>query len=214
MHDASDLHGRWTRHAARLGIAPREGGRVWQALVDAYASPPRAYHSLAHVGACLRDLDEAAPGGAAGIETAVWFHDAVYQPLRSDNEARSADLMRALLGPLGVDPQILHDAHRLIMVTAHHAGTTAEDEAVIADVDLAVLAGDPAAYDRYADAIREEYGAVTDDQYAAGRARFLTAMLESPSLYRTAWAGVRGLEARARTNMGRELERLGGHHTQ
>lgn len=201
------LSDRWTQHAARLAITRDAGEHIWRELRAAYASPPRVYHNLAHIAACLRDLDEAAPEGSVPVETALWFHDAIYEPLRTDNETRSAEFMRTVLGPIGVDPQTLADAHRLIMVTAGHAKAAEADEALIADVDLAILGSDPEAYDRYAKAIREEYRAVPDDQYVPGRARFLAGMLESPAIYRTAWAQTKDLETRARTNMCRELGR-------
>lgn len=206
MHTASDLETRWAQLVDRLGIAEDVGHLVWHGIRDAYASPPRAYHNLTHVACCLRDLDEAAPTGCITVETAIWFHDAIYEPLRTDNEARSAELMRTLLEPVGVEPQILAHARRLIMVTSGHAAAMEADEFLIADVDLAILGSDPATYDHYADAIREEYRAVPDSQYVPGRARFLAGMLERPVIYRTAWAQAKGLEARARVNMRRELE--------
>lgn len=207
MHTASDLETRWARFVDRLGIAEDVGHLVWREIRDAYASPPRAYHNLTHVACCLRDLDEAAPTGSIPVETAIWFHDAIYEPLHTDNEARSAELMQSLLEPVGVEPKLLVQARRLIMVTAGHAGANEADEFLIADVDLAILGSDPAAYDHYADAIREEYRAVPDNEYVPGRARFLAGMLERPVIYRTAWAQAKGLEARARANMRRELER-------
>jgi predicted metal-dependent HD superfamily phosphohydrolase len=210
MHAASDLHDRWMLHAKRLAVGQNEAEHIWQELCHAYASPPRAYHNLTHIAACLRDLGEAAPEGSLPIETAIWFHDSIYEALCADNEARSAEFMRTVLGPAGVRPQILYDAHRLIMVTAGHTTAIEEDELLTADIDLAVLAVEPMAYDRYAEAIRSEYRTVPDDQYSAGRARFLTSMLGSPTIYRTSWAIARDFNARARANLSRELNRLYG----
>src|SRR5436190_19460000 len=63
-------------------------------LVRAYAAPDRHYHNLAHIEALLglarRHADALADAGA--IEAAIWFHDAVYDTRRDDNEERSPAL--------------------------------------------------------------------------------------------------------------------------
>jgi predicted metal-dependent HD superfamily phosphohydrolase len=70
-----------------------------------YAEPHRHYHALGHVEALLRWLDSyrALAAKPALIEAAIWFHDAVYDTRRHDNEARSAhwarDELTALAGP-------------------------------------------------------------------------------------------------------------------
>jgi predicted metal-dependent HD superfamily phosphohydrolase len=67
-----------------------------------------------------------------------------------------------------------------------------------------VLAGDDEAYAKYTAAIRREYAHVPDEDFKAGRAQVLKALLELPSIYRLAplreqW------EAKARANLEREL---------
>ena len=70
----------------------------WNALRAAYATPPRAYHNFAHVQEVLRHYDEvsAGPGWRRPREAylAVLYHDAIYEPGRRDNEARSAQCAR------------------------------------------------------------------------------------------------------------------------
>src|SRR5262245_50900167 len=73
------------------------------ALVDearrAYASEGRAYHTFDHVEELFGWLDEVARdvGFQRPLEVslAALFHDAVYEPGKSDNEARSAELASA-----------------------------------------------------------------------------------------------------------------------
>jgi predicted metal-dependent HD superfamily phosphohydrolase len=75
---------------------------------------------------------------------------------------------------------------------------------LLCDADLAVLAGDQDRYARYRAAIRREYAHVSDDDFRAGRARVLIALLELPSIYRL--APLKGAwEERARANLAGEL---------
>ncbi|MFB9835232.1 metal-dependent phosphohydrolase, partial [Actinoallomurus acaciae] len=66
----------------------------------------------------------------------------------------------------------------------------------------------PDRYAAYAAAVREEYAAVPDEAFRAGRAEILRGLLALPALYRTAPARVRW-EAAARHNVGTELMLLG-----
>ena len=72
--------------------------KVIASLTAAYAVPARAYHHFGHVREVLRHYHEvsAGPGWRHLRETgaAVLYHDAIYQPGRTDNEARSAELAR------------------------------------------------------------------------------------------------------------------------
>src|SRR5262249_16569257 len=62
-------------------------------------------------------------------------------------------------------------------------------------------------YDRYAAAIREEYGHVPDDAFRAGRAAVLRHLLDLPVLYRTPELRDRW-QAAAPANLHRELDTL------
>ena len=64
-------------------------------LIAAYAAPNRHYHNLAHIEDCLDKL--ARIDGLSATEReilteAIWWHDVVYDPRRSDNEELSAQL--------------------------------------------------------------------------------------------------------------------------
>jgi predicted metal-dependent HD superfamily phosphohydrolase len=78
---------------------------------------------------------------------------------------------------------------------------------VLCDADLAVLAGDPARYAAYADAVREEYAHVPDDAFRAGRAAVLSGLLAQQPLFRTP-SGQASWEAAARVNVAAELAAL------
>jgi len=194
----------------RMGAAG-DGGDVFEELLRAYQEPHRRYHGLDHLRDCLEQLD-AAPGTGPTrdlAEIALWFHDAVYVPGATDNEARSAEwAARALVGA-GADERQAREVARLIHLTDH--ARPAEDAvgALVCDVDLSVLGRPAAEFAEYERRIRAEYGEVPEPLYRAGRATILARFLARDSLYRS--GHFRALyEEAARRNLRHSLDRLGG----
>lgn len=142
-----------------------------------YAEPHRRYHTLEHVEHCLREFDPRQAREPEAVELAIWFHDAVYDTRRSDNEERSAELLLSLL------PEATR-AGELVLATKHHGAST-PDEALLVDVDLAILGQPEERFDLYERQIREEYGWVPEDVFRAKRAGILQAFLDRPFIYRT-----------------------------
>ena len=176
----------------------------WSALVAAWSEPHRRYHDLAHLAAVLGlagELGEAADLHA--VRLAAWYHDAVYDPERDDNEEASAQRARAGLRGL-VDDDRVAEVERLVLLTAGH-DPAPEDRngAVLCDADLAVLAAPAESYAAYASAVRAEYGHLSDEEFTAGRTAVLEHLLSLPALYRTAAA--QPWTAPARANMTAEL---------
>jgi predicted metal-dependent HD superfamily phosphohydrolase len=201
----SDLDGQWP---ARLG--DRTGLR--DRLKQAYGEPHRRYHDRRHLAEVLDRVQEIA-AGTPGVDRdrvllAAWFHDAVYDPTAVDNEERSADLAEQELTGLLPDGEVAAVA-RLVRMTAHHQPGPDVEETVLSDADLGILAADTGRYDEYASAVRQEYAHVPDTDFRRGRARILRALLDGPSLFRTAYARARW-ESAARTNVERELRDLEG----
>src|SRR5687768_4797278 len=69
---------------------------VFSELEKRYEEPHRHYHTVEHILECLSWFDHARELAAhpAELEAALWFHDAVYDPLSCDNEGQSAELAR------------------------------------------------------------------------------------------------------------------------
>jgi predicted metal-dependent HD superfamily phosphohydrolase len=181
-------------------------------LLVRWSEPQRHYHTVSHLTAVLDVVDQFA--GLAPhpdrVRLAAWLHDAVYDPraLGDANERDSAEFAESILLTLGVPAGPAAEVARLVGLTAGHA-TDADDPdgELLCDADLAVLAGDEAAYAAYASAIRREYAHVADDDFRAGRTRVLTALLELPSIYRLEPLRARW-ETRARANLEQELKAL------
>lgn len=211
----ADLLDRWRAAAHAAGAKPDERIiRAGEQLLARWGEPHRHYHTVAHLGVVLDVVDRHA--GLAGrpdlVRLAAWCHDAVYDPRAAGdaNERDSAALAESLLTGLGVPAPAVAEVRRLVLLTAGHRVTRDDaDGALLCDADLAVLAGPPAAYDRYAAAIRREYAHVPEPAFRSGRAAVLTGLLELPTLFRLPPLAARW-EAPARANLGRELATLTG----
>jgi predicted metal-dependent HD superfamily phosphohydrolase len=181
-------------------------------LLRRYAEPHRRYHTVEHLAEVLDHVEELAPEAddAGAVRLAAWFHDAVYDPSRGDNEERSAALAERMLAGTGQPARTVAEVSRLIRLTTTHDPREGDrNGAVLSDADLAILAATPDRYAAYAAAVREEYAAVPDEAFREGRAEILRSLLDLPALYRTAPARERW-ESAARHNVGTELMLLRG----
>jgi predicted metal-dependent HD superfamily phosphohydrolase len=181
-------------------------------LGSRYAQAHREYHNLVHIEHVLAEITRLEPAESALLPLclAAWFHDAIYAPGRDDNEERSAFLARDTLELVGASPEVGHEVARLVRLTASH--TPAPDDAagaVLCDADLSILGMDPASYEGYAAAIRQEYSLVPDQQFLVGRAQVLQGLLDRPTIFHTS-LGRELWEDAARTNLGREVGQLEG----
>ncbi|MER7047375.1 HD domain-containing protein [Streptomyces jumonjinensis] len=179
-------------------------------LLARWAEPQRRYHTVAHLTAVLDHVDALAAHAADPdlVRLAAWFHDAVYLPDRSENEERSARLAERALPEAGLSPEAAGEVARLVRLTlTHDPGESDANGAVLCDADLAILASEPAAYEAYTAAVREEYAFVPDDAFRTGRAAVLHGLLALPRLFHTPY-GRREWEEPARRNLTAELARL------
>jgi len=196
----------WSRTVGTPGAA------AWRALDAGYGAADRHYHGWPHVAALLagHDAARATPAFAGldgdAIDLAIFFHDAVYDTVRADNEARSADLLLAQAGPAADDARV-RAAAAMIRATAAHGASGDPATRLLLDLDLSVLGAPPAAYAAYAAAIRREYAAIPEAAWRLGRAGVLDRFLARPRLYQTDLFHD-GLEAAARANLAAEADGL------
>lgn len=192
---------------ARLGVRPMRD--VFSALEAAYSEPDRHYHGTRHVSECLAQFQNHLRLAVqpSEIEIALWFHDAVYDTRRDDNERRSADWAADFLRSEHVADDRLARVHAMIMATRHAAPASDPDQQLLVDVDLGILGQPPPVFDGYDAAIRREYHWVPWPQYAAARISVLTGFLGRPRIYSTA-AFFDRYEAQARQNIAGAIEKL------
>ena len=179
----------------------RGDASVWHArLLECYAEPQRAYHTLQHLEECLHILDEAKDAGLIAkpdlIEMAMWFHDAVYDPQGHENEELSAKMALEALG----SSEMAREVVRLILLTKSHQPREGADDAWIVDIDLAIFAQPMERVREYERQIRAEYAWVPQAVYVEKRAEILTGFLKRGQIYLTQWARER-YESQARENL-------------
>ncbi|RKT70393.1 putative metal-dependent HD superfamily phosphohydrolase [Saccharothrix variisporea] len=193
----------WDKAVQTLGGRPGTAGD----LAARYAEPHRAYHDTDHVLAVARDVADLAAHRTerdrAVLTLAALAHDVVYDGRPGEDERNSAEWVRERLEEAGVDPE---PVVALVLATIDHTATD-ELTALLMDADLAILAADPEAYERYRQAVRREYAHVTDEAWRAGRGQVLESLHERDPLYRTPRARARW-EARAKANLAAELAGL------
>lgn len=178
-----------------------------QDLIAAYSAPGRYYHGLKHIEDCLGALTtvgDLSERDRAILVEAIWWHDAVYDPTRPDNEEQSA-----ILAEQHVDPGISAEVGRLVRLTKTHEVSPSDRRgAVLISIDLSILGAESIIYDTYADAIRKEFAHVPDADYRFGRAKVLKRFLERQVIYPEASFAKR-LDRMARENLAREIAALG-----
>lgn len=201
----------WKRLWTALGAATVPGG-LYNQLVRAWGEPHRHYHTLQHLRECLAHCEAAAMLARRpdDVELALWFHDAVYDPRRGDNEQRSADWARSGIVAAGCAEGVADRVAALVLATAgHEAPADDPDAQLLLDIDLAVLGAGEVRFAEYERQVRAEYAHVAEADWRAGRARVLEGFLSRPRIYATA-PYHDALEQRARANLARSLAALAG----
>jgi predicted metal-dependent HD superfamily phosphohydrolase len=183
-------------------------------LVQAYEAPDRHYHDLRHIEALL-GLARAhadALSDRDAVEAAIWFHDAIYDTRRNDNEAHSAELAVARLSG-AASPDRIAGIAAMIRATSGHVVPDfsdphrAADCALFLDMDLAILGATPVEFAAYEQDVRREYAWVPEPQWVAGRRHVLEMFLARPAIFATVLFRD-NREAQARDNLTNALAAL------
>lgn len=182
--------------------------QLWDEIEKGYTSKGRHYHTLNHLAYML--ILEARHKPASNQQNlllfAIFYHDIVYSPSRSDNEEKSAAIAEKRLRQLGLPASDIAYVREMIMATKSHQ---AHPDALInflVDLDLAVLGADSTSYDAYSQAVRKEYSIYPDLLYKHGRKKVLQHFLAQPNIYKTPLFQ-QEFEDKARYNLQQELKR-------
>lgn len=202
---AFDSEATWARAWGAAG-ARSSGADLRDVLLRRYAEPQRKYHTLQHLRECLELFDTVRqlPAHPAEVELALWFHDAIYDLKRSDNEERSADLAQASLLADGASPEVASRVAALILATRHTSVPRDPDERLVVDIDLAILGASEERFAEYERQIRDEYVFVPGWLFRRKRRAVLRTFLDRPQIYATPHFAAL-YEARARANLAKAI---------
>jgi len=198
----------WRTLWQRLGAAAPDEV-LYEDLVARYRERHRHYHTLLHLDECFAGLQTIRADACHPdeIDLALWFHDAIYDVARRDNEVLSADWARVATESAGLAAAIADRVHALVMATRHNAIPIDIDQQILVDVDLSILGAPESRFDEYERQIRAEYSAVPLPRFRAARRRVLTEFLGRPTIFNTR-SFVAAYEGQARNNLARSIERL------
>lgn len=202
---AKDFTESWNVRMEKIGQLRQQ---LRAELTAAYSEPHRRYHTVQHIEFCLREVSRnwAHAVRLSEVRWALLFHDAIYDTRRNDNEARSADWACRVMQDMQRPAEEIERVRKTILATTHAANADNPDEALLLDIDLSILGAEEGAFDDYDRAIREEYEWVPAPVYRAERAKLLQRFLDRERIFES--AAYRSLEAAARGNIERALQRL------
>jgi predicted metal-dependent HD superfamily phosphohydrolase len=199
---------RWDEMWKQLGAANPDP-KLHGELIARYSEPHRKYHTVQHLDECFEKLDEirSLARYPAEVELALWFHDAIYDVKRHDNEEKSADWARASAAAAGVAADACERVYSLILSTRHQAAASGVDAEILVDIDLSILGAASERFDQYEQQVREEYAWVPHFLFRRERKAILKEFLARPRIFSTTHFRDR-YEQQARSNIERSLERL------
>jgi predicted metal-dependent HD superfamily phosphohydrolase len=207
------LKARWRTHVQLLGnFSPELVGHLFDSLCKSYSERHRHYHTLAHLAAVFECLETHADeiGDPARLAFATWYHDVVYDPRRSDNEAKSAERAMKELDQLGASGELRSHVVQLILATKSHTmGGRDYDDDIFLDADFAILGAPEDIYRQYVKDVRAEYAHLDDAAWNARRSSFLKTIAAADRIFRTGiFEG--SYAAQARANIAWELGQMAG----
>ncbi|MBN1175839.1 hypothetical protein JXA48_04305 [Candidatus Woesearchaeota archaeon] len=161
--------------------------KVFDIILEHHQKPHRAYHNITHVSHMLDGLNnsEDIAEDKTAIKIAIWFHDAIYDPTKKDNEEKSAELAYNQCIDNGILEEESQKIKKLILATKHSTTPQTNDEKIIADLDLVVLGLDLKTFKIYSEALRKEYDFVGEVQYWKNRKIVFERFLEQEKLFYT-----------------------------
>ena len=159
-------------------------------LKQRYGEAQRHYHTWDHIDALLRHYEALKDQlhDPDAVKLALYWHDAIYDPMSAENEFKSADLLLDQCAGL-IGTERLTFAAEIIRATKAHLmpdglmPDQASDLALFLDIDLSILAARPDVFDTYEINIRKEFAFAPEEVYKAGRAAVLKSFLDRDRLY-------------------------------
>ena len=146
----------WRDLAQNLTLPAALSESILAELQAGYGDMARHYHTGKHIVIMLKQAAELDLKDRDMARLAIFFHDVIYDPTRSDNERCSADLLKQRLSGF-VPADRLDRAAAIIIATAGHQATGDHDTDLVVDLDMAILGQPWPVYETYATDVMAEY---------------------------------------------------------
>lgn len=149
--------------------------RIFTYLMSLYNEHHRHYHNMNHILNMFNTANDLSYALTEEQTLAIWFHDAVYDPTKTDNEEKSIELAEEILKnehcsdySIGVISQIIADTKLM--------RPTIPDSEIVLDLDVFGFTTNDCL--KNTELIRREYHQLSNKDWLVGRIRFLTNFLE------------------------------------
>lgn len=182
---------------------------IWEEIESSYAKKDRYYHSLTHLNNLLNELllvkQKIIDWDC--ILFSLYFHDIVYNTLKSNNEEKSAEIARLRMLSMGVPLSTIEKCVHQIISTKTHVLSNDSDTNYFTDADLSILGSNNSTYTNYTIQIRKEYSIYPNIIYNAGRKKVVEHFLTLNPIFKTDYFFDK-FEQQAVSNLQTELKRF------
>ncbi len=182
---------------------------LWLEIVTHYSHKKRYYHTLTHLEKLLEEL--------TGVKNdithwntilfSLFYHDIIYNPLKQNNEEKSAVYAEKRMKRIDVPQEMIINCKTQILATKHHTQSPDSDTNYFTDADLSILGQDWNTYLEYSQNIRKEYAIYPDIIYRPGRKKVLHHFLQMERIFKTDHF-FQKFEKQAKENLQKELTLL------
>lgn len=182
---------------------------LWTEIEKNYSGKKRYYHTLQHLDNLLAQLTEV-KGEIQNWETilfTLYYHDIIYNSLKSDNEEKSAELAEKRMKQISVSDDAAEHCKKQILATKSHIKSTDSDTNYFTDADLSILGQTWETYSFYYKNVRKEYSIYPDLVYNPGRKKVLNHFLTMDRIFKTDFY-YNKFEIQAKQNLQKEIELL------
>ena len=182
---------------------------LWTEIEKNYSSKKRHYHTLHHLDNLITQLTEVKSEiqNWNAILFTLYYHDIVYNSLKSENEEKSAELAEKRLNQISVSPDTIELCKNQILATKSHIKSTDSDTNYFNDADLSILGQNWETYSFYYKNVRNEYSIYPDFVYNPGRKKVLNRFLSMDKIFKTDFF-YKKFERQAKQNIQKEIELL------
>ncbi|WP_296358191.1 hypothetical protein [Winogradskyella sp.] len=182
---------------------------LWTEIEKNYSSKKRHYHTLEHLDNLLSQLTDVKSEiqNWEIILFTLFYHDIIYNSIKSDNEEKSAEFAENRMKQISVSNDKIELCKEQILATKSHIKSTDSDTNYFTDADLSVLGQNWETYLLYCKNVRKEYSIYPTLVYNPGRKKVLNHFLSMDRIFKTDFF-YNKFEIQAKQNLQQEIELL------